>query len=280
MKLTNKYNLPSSLVAALEADSYDNGGADLSASGMWKPPYMVALEKQNPDIPVDASDLLPSLLGKGFHAVMAASDKVGVVEKRLFTHVGPWYLSGQFDRLLLEDGVLQDYKVTSVPRFKHQLVESEWENQLNTYAFLLRRNGLEVKALQVVVFLRDWYAAMALRNLDYPNLQVQVVDLPMWDPDEALEKIEARLALHENPIPCNDEERWYRAPKVAVMREGRQAAVKLFDTEGEASAFIATAKDSRKLRIEYRKGSNLRCEEYCSVSAVCPHWQGIQGKPE
>lgn len=280
MKLTNKYNLPSSLVAALEADDYDSGGADFTATSMWKPPYMVALEKQNPDIPVDASDLLSSLLGKGFHAVMAKSDKMGVTEKRLFAHVGPHLLSGQFDRLLLDDGILQDYKVTSVPRFKHQLVESEWENQLNTYAFLLKRHGVEVKALQIIVFLRDWHAGTAARNLDYPNLQVQVVDIPLWEGATAEEKLEARLALHQTPAPCNDEERWYRAPKVAVMKEGRQKAIKLFDTETQASAFIANAKDSGKLHIEYRKGSNLRCEEYCSVSSVCPHWQGIQGEPE
>lgn len=275
MNLTNKYNLPLPMVAALEMDDYDNGGADLTATSMWKPPYMVALEKQHPDIPVDASDLLPSLLGKGFHAVMAKADQ-GIAEKRLFTHVGSHHVSGQFDRLILDEGIVQDYKVTSVARFKHQLVESEWENQLNTYAFLLRRHGVDVKALQIVAFLRDWYAASAARSLDYPSLMVQVVDIPLWAPEEAEEKIAARLSLHLDPAPCNPEERWYRAPKVAVMKEGRASAVKLFDTEGEATAFIANSRDSNKLRIEIRTGSNLRCEEYCRVASACPHFAALK----
>lgn len=278
MKLTNKYNLPQPMVAALEADDYDSGGADITATSLWKPPYMVALQKQHPDIEVDASDLLQSLLGKGFHAVMSQSDQMGITEKRLFTHVEGVNLSGQFDRLILEEGILQDYKVTSVPRFKHQLVESEWENQLNTYAFLLRRHGVEVKALQIVAFLRDWHKGSAARSLDYPSMPVQVVDIPLWDAAQAEERIADRILQHKDPSPCSPEDQWYKAPKVAVMKDGRKTAVKLFDSQGEAEAFIGNAKDAKQLYLETRKGSYLRCEEYCSVSSVCPHWKSIQGE--
>lgn len=276
MKLSNKYNLPAPMVAALEANEYDSGGADLTATSLWKPPYMVALQKKHPDVEVDASDLLASLLGVGFHAVMARYDNQAISEKRLFAHIEGINLSGQFDRLILEEGILQDYKVTSVPRFKHQLVETEWEDQLNTYAFLLRTNGVEVKALQIVAFLRDWHKGSADRSLDYPNLPVQVVDIPLWDAATAQEKIIERIQMHKDPAPCTPQDQWYRAPKHAVMKEGRKTAVRLFDTEGEAIAFMANQKDSKQLYVETRKGSYLRCEEYCSVSSMCPHWQSIK----
>lgn len=278
MKLTNKYNLPAPMVAALEADEYDNGGSDITATSLWKPPYMVDLQKKHPGIEVDASDLLGSLLGVGFHAVMSRYDNQAISEKRLFAHIEGVNLSGQFDRLILEEGILQDYKVTSVARFKHQLVESEWENQLNTYAMLLRRHGVEVKALQIVAFLRDWHKASSQRSLDYPPLPVQVVTINLWDAEEAEARIAERVNLHKNPTPCTPEDQWYKAPKVAVMKDGRKTAVKLFDNQGEAEAFIANAKDSKQLYIETRKGSYLRCEEYCSVSSVCPHWQSLKGE--
>jgi len=269
MNLSNKYNLPQPMVAALEANEYDSGGADLTATSLWKPPHMVALQKQHPDLPMDASDLLGSLLGVGFHAVMARYDNQAIPEKRLFAHVDGVLLSGQFDRLLLEEGILQDYKVTSVPRFKHSLVEPEWENQLNTYAFLLRSNGVEVKHLQIVAFLRDWHKGSADRSLDYPSLPVQVVDIPLWSVEEAQEKITQRIQYHKEVPPCTLEDRWHRPPKIAVMKEGRKTAVRLFDTESEATAFMANQKDSKQLFLEVRKGSNVRCEEYCPVASVC-----------
>lgn len=277
MKLTNKFNLPQPLVDALSADEYDSGGADISVTSIWKPPYMVALQKANPNIEVDASDLLGSLLGVGFHAVMARIDRQAVTEKRLFANLEGYNISGQFDRLLVDDGILQDYKVTSVPRFKFQLTETEWENQLNTYALLLRRHGMEVKALQIVAFLRDWHKGSADRSLDYPSLPVQVVNIPLWSADEAEERVAARLRLHRNPTPCTPEDQWYKPPKVAVMKEGRKTAVKLFDTEADASTFISNSRDRGSLYIEKRKGTYLRCEEYCSVASVCPHWQSMRG---
>lgn len=271
MKLTNKYNLPRSIVQALEADEYDNGGADITASTLWKPTQMVALEKKHAgDLQADASDFLGTLLGTAFHHYVQRHDTEAVTEKRLFAQVGGLTISGQFDRLSVEEGILQDYKVTSVARFNHQKHEAEWECQLNTYAWLLRRHGFEVKALQIIAFLRDWSEFHMERSLDYPNLSLQVVDIHLWPAEVAEERIEARVQAHLSPSPCTNEERWHRPPKYAVMKNGRKSAVKLFDSQSEASAFIAAANDSRYLYLEERPGSYLRCEKYCSAAPFCP----------
>ena len=271
MTYTNKYNLPSSIISALEADAYDDGGAHITASSLWKPTQIVAItRKHGEEIQTDASDHLLSLLGTAFHNMLAAHDTEAVIEKRLFAEVAGRTISGQFDRLIVGDGILQDYKVTSVTRFQHQLRETEWENQLNTYAWLLRRHGIEVKALQIVALLRDWNEFMSERTLDYPNLMLQVADIPLWSPEEAERRIEARVLEHENPSPCTDAERWHRPPTYAVMKNGRKSAVKLFSSESEAAAFISQASDSRHLYLEVRPGSYLRCEKYCSVAPFCP----------
>jgi hypothetical protein len=270
--LTNKFNLPTPIYNALSDDDYDSGGADITASSLWKPTQMVALtRKHKDDIQVDASDLLGTLLGKALHEYVSRRDTEAVVEKRIFTNVEGKLLSGQFDRLLVGDSTIQDYKVTSVARFNHQKGEAEWEQQLNTYAFLMRQHGVDIKSLQVVAILRDWME-WSSRSLDYPTLMVQVVDIPLWSPEEAERRISQRIKEHDDPQPCTDEERWHRPPKFAVMKNGRKSAIKLFDSKEEASSFIASASDSRYLYVEERPGSYLRCQKYCSAAPFCPQW--------
>jgi hypothetical protein len=274
MKITNKYNLPSPIYNAIVNDDYDDGGADITASSLWKPTQMLDLtDKHKEDIEVDASDFLGTLLGKALHDYIRKYDTEAQTEQRLFTHVEGMLLSGQFDRLIVSKGIIQDYKVTSVARFNHQKHESEWENQLNTYAFLLRKHGVDIRALQIVAILRDWSDFSAERNLDYPNIMVQVVDIPLWTPEDAEHRISERVNAHKVPAPCTDEERWYRRPKFAVMKNGRKNAIKLFEDEAEALSFIANATDSRLLYLQRRPGDSLRCRKYCSAAPFCPQWQ-------
>lgn len=273
MKITNNKNLPLPIYNAIANDDYDDGGADITASSLWKPTQMVALTRKHHDeMEVDASDLLGTLLGKALHEYVSKRDPEAVVEKRLFTQVEGKNLSGQFDRFIVADATIQDYKVTSVARFNHQKHEAEWEQQLNTYAFLLREHGQDIKALQVVAVLRDW-AKFNTRNIDYPDIMVQVTSIPLWPADVAEQRISERVRAHDNPQPCTDEERWHRPPKFAVMKNGRKNAIKLFDSHADASTFIASATDSRYLYIQERPGHYLRCAEYCSAAPFCPQWQ-------
>lgn len=271
MKISNKFDLPLPIYNSIVNDDYDDGGADITASSLWKPTQMVYLSKKHKDeTEVDASDFLGTLLGKALHDYVRKFDPE-LTEKRIFTHVEGMLVSGQFDRLVVGDGIIQDYKVTSVARFQHQKHELEWEQQLNTYAWLLRRHGVEIKALQIVAILRDW-SDFYTRNLDYPRIMLEVVHIPLWSPEEAEERIAHRVRQHRVAQPCTDEERWHRPPKFAVMKNGRKTAIKLFDSEADAIAFIAAATDARYLYVETRPGSYLRCQKYCSAAAFCPQW--------
>lgn len=273
MKITNKFNLPAPIYNVIAHDTYDDGGADITASSLWKPTQMVALtRKHRNEMEVDASDFLSTLLGKALHDYLSKQDSEAVVEQRLFTHIEGKNLSGQFDRFVVADATIQDYKVTSVSRFQHQRGEAEWEQQLNTYAHLLRQHGQEIKALQVVAILRDWME-FNTHSLHYPSIMVQVVNIPLWPADIAEERISKRIREHDTPSPCTPEERWHRPPKWAVMKNGRKNAIKLFDSEENATAFIASANDSRYLYVEERPGSYIRCEKYCSAAPFCPQWQ-------
>lgn len=284
--LSNKFNLPQPVVSALAKDDYDIGDADISVTSLWKPPQMVRLAKAHSgDIQRDASDYLMNLLGSAFHRLLEEADVEAIVEKRLFAARHGVTISGKFDRLLVDQQILQDYKVTSVSRYQKQLVESDWENQLNTYAWLLRLHGMEVKAIQVIVMLRDWAKFLSVRDVTYPSLPMQVVDIPVWTHDVAEERISQRILYHQSNPECSDEDRWYKPTTFAVMKEGRKSAVKLFNSEETATAFISHQNDKGKLYVQKREGSNVRCAEYCEAAPWCPQWraldpQGGSGNPD
>lgn len=275
-RLSNKYNLPLPLVSALEKDDYDIGNADISVTSLWKPQQMVRLMRQHAgEKQRDASDYLMNLLGSAFHRLMEEADVEATVEKRLFTTIEGTVVSGKFDRLLVDQQILMDWKVTSVARYRRQLTEPDWENQLNTYAHLLRLHGMEVKALQVLVMLRDWMKSASVRDISYPSLPLQVVDIPLWDPKVAEERIAARVLYHQQDTPCTDADRWHRPPSYAVMKDGRKAAIRVFDSEAAATSFISNQLDKGKLHVQHRPGINIRCAEYCEASTWCPQWRAL-----
>jgi len=276
MKITNRYALPMAFVQALSRDPYTKGEANISVTSLWKSPRIVNLENRHRDqLETDVSDSVWSLLGKGLHEVLARADKNEVTEMRLSFPMEGWTVSGQFDRFVRSEQKLQDYKVTSAWSLVYDSRNEDWENQLNTYAYMLRTHGHQVNQLEIIAVLRDWSQTEALRNADYPQCAIQVVPVRMWVHTEAEEKIRQRVKIHqaaENELPlCSEKDQWARPSKYAVMKIGRKSAVKLYETRGEAEAHIAL-ENSPQLYLEERKGSKVRCEGYCAVKNFCDQY--------
>jgi len=104
----------------------------------------------------------------------------------------------------------------------------------------------------------------------------------MWHIDETEAFLDERIAAHQHPAPepCTDEERWKSADVSAVMKGGREKAVRLFDKKEDALNWIDQQKDRQGLFVNVRAGSFRRCESYCDVSHVCPVWkQVVDGSP-
>jgi len=279
MRITNKYNLPLSLVAAVSNDKYTKGDANISVTSLWKAPRIRVLEEQHVDqLERDVVDSLWSILGKGVHAVLCDLDKdpEAITEKRLYTEILGWKLSGQFDRYLPSSGTLQDYKVTSAWSMLNDSRKEEWENQLNTYAHLLREIDCSVNKIEVIVVLRDWSQAEALRNQNYPQQPIASIPIQLWTPLEALEKITARVKLQQESkesLPlCTETDQWAQPAKWAIMKTGGKRAVKLYESHAEALVHLAENKDP-KLSIVERKGTKTRCERYCAVKNFCNQYR-------
>ena len=281
MQYTNHLNLPQPIVDAVVNDEYDAGKSDISVTSLISPPQKVALEKQHKDkISKDVSEEIYALMGKSIHNILEKADTSDLKEQRLYTDVNGWRVSGQFDRINVSNNCLQDYKMASVWEYIYGIKEERIQ-QLNCYAHLVRENmSIDIEKLEVIFIFRDWSKSKAKFDKDYPQHQIAVLEIPLWEPDHAKAFIELKVAQHQNAqddlnmreLKCTDEERWKEPTKHALMKPGRKRAVKLYDTAEEAEEARSQDK-SLEFYIETRHGTPKRCEDYCHAALFCSQYQ-------
>jgi len=269
--ITNVHGLPQSIVAAVTADPYVGGG-DISVTKLIDAPQIRTLmQKHKDEITTDVSERIWSLLGQAVHTILerAALRTEGMIaEDRLYATVSGWQLSGQFDVMHMETGVLSDYKVTTV--YKLQNIDG-WTQQLNVLRWLAHQNSIPVNQLEIIAILRDWKKGEAERKPEsYPQTPIVRVEIPLWTLEEAEEFIIDRVQLHQyaqsgRPIHCTDEERWYTGTQYALMKDGGKRALKLYDARPEDVP--------EGHYVQERPGEYRRCASYCEVRAFCPQAQ-------
>jgi hypothetical protein len=195
--------------------------------------------------------------------------------------------------------VVYDFKFTSGwAVIDARTGKSEWRMQLSALAWLARRGHtvaktkgdpiakpVDIKQGKIVAIVRDWTKSTALRVRDWPEKQIEVIDMNIMSDEETeawlIERIrEHKAALDGNPRPCTDEERWYSPGKWAVTKRGNKKAAKLADTEDELSSWIfanrsklGSAYDITQRAPEYR-----RCQDYCSAAPFCVQYQSTKGE--
>lgn len=287
MKITNKFNVPETLVALAARDYYSKGKSDYSVTEIISPPRIQRLRRTHFDeIEQDASDMLWMLLGTALHVVAERSEVSGHTnEERLSAEINGIILSGAIDLQKDElDGItITDYKFTSAWALMND--KPEWEQQQNIYKYLVERvKKRPVKGLKICALIRDWSKRNAMHKADYPQAPIQVIDIPMWTFDRTEAFIKERVEMHrdskvsddfgdELPL-CSEEERWVRSTTYAVKKDGRKTAVRVFDTQDEADALLKEMPEKDKGFIEIRKGEAVRCTgNYCGVSQWCTQYQ-------
>ena len=273
MKYTNKLDLPDAICEAVKNDGYSQGDAEYSVTGLLRPPRQLALEKLHAEeVTEDISDRIWSLMGQSIHTILERANKIGIAERRLSTEVNGVKISGGMD-LFDENGILTDYKVTSVWKVIKGDLE-EWEKQLNLYSVLLRHHGHRVEKLQVVAILRDWSKMEAQRDAAYPQAQVVNIEIRLWPPGKAEAFLKQRVLMHQaakTELPfCSAEDRWQRADVYAVMKTGRKSAVRLYDNSHDAASHAAREAGASVVK---RPGASIRCESYCAVAQFCSQFQ-------
>ena len=280
MELTNRLNLPSTIVSAIEQDPYCQDG-DISATGLIQPPRIRQLtERHHKKLSIDVADRIWPLLGSNTHYILERADtKDGLQEERFSISVDNWIVTGQPD--LYENNTIFDYKITSVWSVLHG-AKDDWIRQLNIYAELMRQANFRVKALKIITILRDWSKYQVKKSSDYPKTQVKVIPIDLWPAEKAQEYIEERVKFHQiceklpdEDLPlCTAEERWERPTKYAVKTKGVKKARRVLDTMEDAQTW-AENNMKKDFEIEIRQGESIRCASYCDCAPYCNFYQKL-----
>lgn len=286
MKITNNSNFPDALVRAVSNDKYDKGACDFSVTELLKPPRMRALMlKHANELSEDVEDRIWSLLGQVVHGILERANMLDLCEKRFFADIDGYIVSAQIDSLTLdENGVLTDYKCTTAYKFKEgEPPDDEYEAQVNMQLEILRRNGLDAKALQIVGILRDYSPSKRRSDPQYPQKRVKKMPLRMWSRDETVAYIKERIRLHveaEKNLPeCTADERYNtgsNAPHWKVKKRGAARSTKNHSNQISAEEHAKALGPAYV--IEHFPGISVRCEDYCSAAPFCAQFQKIKSQ--
>tara|TARA_R110002020_G_scaffold48664_2_gene138595 strand:+ start:25779 stop:26711 length:933 start_codon:yes stop_codon:yes gene_type:complete len=283
MKYTNDLGLPQPIVDVIVNDDYDAGDSDISVTSLIAPAQKVALEKLHKDeIVKDVSEEIYALMGKTIHNILEKADNSKFKEQRLFMDVNGWKVSGQFDRINISDNALQDYKISSVWEYIHGIKQDRIE-QLNCYAALIKENtDIEIKKLEVIFIFRDWSKSKAKYDGSYPQNQIAIVEIPLWESNHTKAFMELKVEQHKSAQDelnmrgapeCTDEERWKDPTKHAVVRTGNVKASRVLDTAEEAEEWLQKNNSGLDMSIEVRHGKAKRCENYCHAAPFCNQYK-------
>tara|TARA_R100001377_G_C3194809_1_gene112256 strand:+ start:5743 stop:6630 length:888 start_codon:yes stop_codon:yes gene_type:complete len=291
MIVTNNFNLPDVVVSALTQDDYTKGKSNRSVTQLIDSPQIAILARENADdIKQDAVDFLWSRFGTSVHTMFEkaaeGADQV-ISEERMFAEVLGWTISGAVDLQELSDRgrIVSDYKVTSV--WSVIFAKKEWHNQLNCYAWLIRKShGAVVKQLRIIAIIRDWQRRRASEDSTYPQSPIKIIEIPLWSDEEQDAYVEGRVRLHQEAEfkrltggdiePCTQAETWKKDDSYAVVKKGRKRAVRVLGSQQDADEFMdAIAIEPEKHSVEVRRGEATRCiQDWCRVSKWCPQFTG------
>lgn len=299
--MTNNYNLPKALVRAISLDTHRADG-DISTTQLLKNPREFWLTaRHSEEIEEDAISKLWALFGTASHAIAERGECAeSLVEEYLKAEFNGIKLTGSLD--LYEDGILWDYKTVSVwgVLLLDAQKKAQFIGQLNTYAYMLKKQGMEVKGLRILAIMRDWVSSKAKFDPSYPDFQAQVIEIPLFTEQQQLQYIFSRIErlmkykdVPDNELPeCTEAYRWAKPSEYAVMKKGRKSAVRLFDSEKMANDYIVekfsktekvissdepdynrvigtNIKIDKNYSVEARKGDLFKRCEYCSGRKFC-----------
>jgi PD-(D/E)XK nuclease superfamily len=277
MQITNKYDLPQSLVNAVGRFSYSRGKSDISVTQLIDSPRIVKLkELHGEEIVSDISEEIWRLVGSALHLIAESNTKGSNSEKaeeRIFSQVGAVIISGGIDMQRTSDGrnVIGDYKFTSAYAVMQGKIE--WERQLNCYAWLVEKEkGVKVDSLEIYAIVRDWNKRK-VGEANYPIAPIVKVPIELWPFEKRDAYIKRRVLIHttaDENTECSDKEMWKSETKWAVVNPNLKRAIRVCNTEEEA---INVSRTKQGSKVERRDGRFVRCEgNYCSVAQFCSQW--------
>ena len=290
MNITNRKNLPASVVASVDPNPHNKTGC-ISVTTLLKGTKEILLTQRHWDeITVDVAERAYAVYGTSVHLVFERGNDVpGIMkEHEVSMKLEDYTVTGRIDYYDGNQKILGDYKYTSVFKIRDG-VPDEWRLQTLMYAYLMSLKGYETERVTFFVFLRDWRRSeyRAKKNQGYPDAPVATLsfDVTKDDLHEAEEFIRAKIALlsehkslPDEDIPkCTEAERWATPTTFAVKKQGQKTAVRgasKFSTNAQALGWIySQPKDQDKYYVEKREGCSAKCADYCDCREFCSFYK-------
>lgn len=288
---TNTLNLPEPFVQAVTSD-YVSTPRRYSATTILKGNKEIILSRRHADEVVeDVADYVWAIFGSAVHKILEQAQETDTqIKENFISYELPNgnTISGIFDLYDDSTGIVSDWKTVSV----WKIIYNEWEDyrkQLLIYCLILRKMGFECKRGEIVALMKDWQQSKAKTDADYPQYPVYKIG---WDfTDEELEDMEqylihktdtidSDLELEDDDIAhCTEEERWHKADTWAVTKVGNKRAKKVCESEEDAlsAKTYYEDKDGKPYEIQFRKGEDPKCQNYCKCKEFCNYWKETYG---
>ena len=294
MKRTNVTNIPLEICRLIDKQNTSHVDcADISCTALIDSPLIRQLRKKYKDsdeIVVDYADDLYKLGGHIVHWLIENLEQNSLKVPTLMAECKGMTISGVTDSVVFHEGLIKDYKYTSIFVVERALKEgfSSWENQLNVYGWLMRQMPevwakiVEIKDMRIVAWSRDFGPRHRAEGLH----QIETVAMPVWKDQAAVQRyIENRVSLHkmaesvDTPARCSDSEMWVKPEQFAAMKKGAKKALKLCKSWDEAEQYI-TKEQVPGGYVEQREKEYPRCAGYCEFGRCgkCPYWDKAQCK--
>ena len=286
MKYLNSHGLPQAYYNAVVRDDYVKY-ADVSVTALSGSPRQYWLQKRHEaELTEDVVNCVWRLFGKAIHYVLEQNkDENSITEEKIKIDINGWSTGGTPD--IFTEEKISDIKTTSCWSIVFDSSKEEYIQQLNAYRYLLMRHGFDkINRIENIFILRDWHKSMVLKNPEMPKHAIEVVDQTndMWPYDESENYLVSRVKLFQSyehvpddQLPmCTEKERWQSLDRYALMKEGRKSAIKVCDSQEEAERLLAE-KYKKADHIEFRKGVDKKCQDYCSCAPFCDYYKKVYG---
>lgn len=279
MKVTNVMGLPQAFVDAVSVERHNEKGCYSATTILHGACETILQERHYDEIEVDASDSVWAVFGSAVHSIFENQNTGTIKEAFYSVPVSHSKVTGRVDSYDPQTQTLHDFKSCSTWKVIYQDFD-DWYKQGMIYAWLMKKNGVEVKRCEFIALMKDHSKSKAKVDQNYPQLPTYIYRFDVTE--KALEEIEkfifdkvaelekAELLADEELTPCTKEERWQDKDRYAVMKEGRKTAIKLFDTKEEAEQNMKALGGTY---IEERKSEPKKCNDYCTVCQFCPFYK-------
>lgn len=267
--ITNRYGMPEWAVEVITGgkERKRKDPSRFSVTQLLMPTRMAALSELY-EGDEDAADMVPAFIGTCVHYYME-KNAPGENELRIEAKIGDDTVVGVIDSL--RGSEIVDYKVRKASDSNF----GDARRQIMCYAWLLRKaRGDVATSGKIVAIRKDW---SKMRDSAVPPIEEIRFRITPGDAAEAGRFIEGRIAAIKaarSELPeCSPEERWNGGDSFAVYASGERKARRVFANEAEATAYAKPG-----MRVERRRGRDLRCEMYCPYARICRRFSAIAGK--